>query len=57
MDTRIARATHNIYAYRISSDAGIGEHCEDNGKWSAGRCVLKMLKDLIIINKLVVISR
>ena len=57
MDTRIARATHNIYAYRISGDTGIVEHYEDDGEWSAGRRVLKILKDLNIINKLVVISR
>ena len=57
MDTRVAKATHNIYAYRISTDSGIIEHYEDDGEWSAGTNILKVLKEKNITNKLVVVSR
>ena len=57
MDTRVARATHNIYAYRVSDETGITEHYEDDGEWSAGKRMLRILKELNIVNKLVVVSR
>ena len=45
------------YAYRISSEGGAIEHCEDDGKWEAGRQNLKILRDTNIMDKLVVVSR
>ena len=57
MDTRVARATHNIYAYRVSDETGITEHYEDDGEWSAGKRMLRILKELNVVNKLVVVSR
>ena len=56
-DTRVARATHNIYAYRIQSDSGAIEHYEDDGEWGAGRLLLQLLKDHNITNKLVCVTR
>ena len=32
MDTRVERATHNTYAYRVLSDGKITEHYEDDGE-------------------------
>ena len=57
MDTHIARVIHNIYACRIHGDSGLLEYCNDNGEFSAGRRVLRILKEHDIINKLVVVSR
>ena len=53
-DDRVARATHNIYAYRLSNGA---EHCEDDGEWGAGRVLLKVLKDHNVTDKLVCVTR
>ena len=57
MDTRVARATHNTYAYRVLSDGKITEHYEDDGEWDAGRRILKILQNKSLVNKLVVVSR
>ena len=56
-DPRIARATHNIYAYRLSSGGNTMEHFEDDGEWGAGRVLLKLLKENNITNRLVCVSR
>ena len=34
---RVARATHNIYAYRIQMADRLVEHFEDDGEYGAGR--------------------
>ena len=57
MDPRVACATHNIYAYRIASSDGLIEHHEDDGEWSAGRRILRIMKEQSITNKLVVVTR
>ena len=55
-DDRVSKATHNIYAYILSSDSR-HEHYEDNGEFGAGRKLLDYLKRNNIVNKLVVVSR
>ena len=56
-DSRIARATHNIYAYRLQNGNSITEHYEDDGEWGAGRVLLNLLKDNNITNRLVCVTR
>ena len=57
MDTRVARATHNTYAYRVLPDGKITEHYEYDGEWDAERRILKILQNKNLVNKLVVVSR
>ena len=57
MDTRSASATHNIYAYRISTPDGICEYYYDDGEFGAGRRVLKQLQDAGLQNILVCVTR
>lgn len=61
-DMRTARASHNIYAYRIDSaddsDDNTTEHYEDDGEYGAGRKLLDLMKNKqMIVNQLVVVSR
>ena len=57
-DTRVARATHNIYAYITTNEQGdIIEHCEDDGEWGSGRKLLEMMKKNGIKNKLIIVTR
>ena len=56
-DHRAARATHNIYAYRIKSGDRSIEHYEDDGEFGAGRKLLDLLQSNDVINQLVVVSR
>ena len=56
-DTRVASATHNIYAYRLATSNGILEHYEDDGEFGAGHHVLQLLKAQNIENRLVCVSR
>ena len=45
MDVLCARATHNIYAYRIKTEAGVFEHYEDEGEFDAGKNLLNILRE------------
>jgi len=56
-DTRTARATHNIYAYRIGSGQHMTEHYEDDGEYGAGRRLLAILKEKNISNQIICVSR
>ena len=56
-DSRVARASHNMYAYRIQAGSTVIEHYEDDREWGAGRQLLKLLKDNNITNKIVCVSR
>ncbi len=53
-DERVARATHNIYAYRLNNGA---EHCEDDGEWGAGQVLLQILREHNVTNRLVCVTR
>jgi hypothetical protein len=55
-DSRVARATHNTYAYRLKAGNIITEHYEDDGDYGAGRQLLKLLKDKNITNRIVCVS-
>lgn len=55
---KIAQATHNIYAYRITTEKGtILQDCDDDGEAHAGGRVLHLLQILNISNVMVVVSR
>ena len=56
-DARIARATHNIYAYRLKTPSGHLEHYEDDGEWGAGSKLLDLLKANHIEDTLVCVTR
>ena len=57
-DTRVARADHNIYAYRWQgADGHISEHYEDDREYGSGRRVLDILREQNLVNYLVVVSR
>jgi hypothetical protein len=56
-DSRVARASSNMYAYRIKSGNTVIEHYEDDREWGAGRKLLKLLQDSKIINKIVCVTR
>ena len=54
----VASASHNIYAYRFTSqDGSIHEGSDDDGEHGAGRSLLKAMTDNEITNALVVVSR
>ena len=56
-DSRVARATHNIYAYRLQTQNGIIEHFDDDREWGAGRLILEALRKSAKVNKLICVSR
>jgi hypothetical protein len=56
-DTRVARATHNIYAYRIVSGDRTIEHYEDDGEHGAGRRLLDLLRDKDVNDRIICVTR
>ena len=55
---KIANATHNIVAYRISNERkNIVQDCDDDGETAAGRRLLHLLQILDAKNVVVVVSR
>lgn len=56
---KIANASHNIYAFRISSDEKktLLQDCEDDGETAAGGRLLHLLEILDLKNILVIVSR
>ena len=53
----IAKATHNIYAYRIQKQDGFFENSCDDGEYGAGRKLLRFLQENNIVNKIVIVTR
>ena len=56
-DPRIARAEHNIYAYRFGGKDGVLEHYDDDREWGAGKHILSVLREKNISNTMVVVTR
>nr|XP_022345694.1 protein IMPACT-like isoform X1 [Crassostrea virginica] len=57
---KIASATHNIYAYRISSDEKLDvfyQGCEDDGETQAGSRMLHLMQIVDACNVMVVVTR
>jgi putative IMPACT (imprinted ancient) family translation regulator len=56
-DKAIAKATHNVYAYRISSEADDTMVHSDDGETGAGNRMAQVLDAFDASNVLVVVSR
>ena len=56
-DTRSARGTHNMYAYRIKHGDNITEHFEDDGEYGAGRRILSLMQDNNMVGTLICVTR
>ena len=56
-DSRVARATHNIYAYRLVTQESTVEHFEDDGEFGAGRRIMELLRQNNVENTLVCVTR
>ena len=56
-DHRVARATHNIYAYRLERDGNILEHYNDDGEYGAGSHILQILQQTGKTNILICVTR
>ena len=57
--SKIARATHNMFAYRIEGEKNTSllQDCDDDGEDAAGGRMLHLLQLLDVKNVLVVVSR
>ena len=53
---KIARASHNIYAYRLKTQHGYIEHFDDDGAWGIGNKLLAMLRENTCENALVCVT-
>lgn len=57
-NTKIARATHNMYAYVIKLPNGLElSDCEDDGEKAAGPKLLHMLKLMQLENQMIIVTR
>ena len=52
-----AKATHNIFSYRIKSANGIREYYEDDGEYGAGRRLMELMRQNDITNTLLCVTR
>ena len=53
----VAKATHNIYAYRLKCGNGTIENSCDDGEFGAGRKLLNLMRDKNITNTMVIVTR
>lgn len=56
-NTKIARATHNMSAYRFGYSGNVSEGCDDDGEAQGGSTMLKIMQQMNVVNCLVVVSR
>lgn len=57
-DKKVARATHNIFAYRFTGSDGIVHHdCDDDGENAAGSRLAEMIRLMKVDNVAVIVSR
>ncbi|KAL3275538.1 hypothetical protein HHI36_020297 [Cryptolaemus montrouzieri] len=54
---KIAQATHNISAYRITKNSSLLQDCEDDGENHASKRLLHLLQILNLENVMIVVSR
>ena len=56
---KIAKATHNMIAYRLSSSSSgiINEHYDDDGEHGGGKVILEILRRRHIVDVVVMVSR
>ena len=53
----VAKATHNIYAYRIKSQSHNVENSCDDGEFGAGKRLLNLMREKNIINQCLIVTR
>jgi putative IMPACT (imprinted ancient) family translation regulator len=57
-DKRVARATHNIFAYRFTDVVGLVHHdCDDDGETAAGSRLAETLRLMGVNNVAVIVTR
>ena len=56
-DTRVAGATHMIYAYRTGTDNHAVSNWHDDREWGAGRRIMNVLEKKGVYNKLICVTR
>ncbi len=56
-NSKIARATHNVYAYRIRHGGLLLENARDDGEYGAAAHILKLLQEKEVENVLIVVTR
>ena len=57
MDTRVAGATHIMYAYRVGSSGSSMENWEDDGEWGGGRKIMEAIHEADVYGKLICVTR
>ena len=56
-DSRVAGATHIMYAYRVGNEAYSISNWEDDGEWGGARCIMDVIKKKNAYNKLICVTR
>ena len=57
-DKKVAKATHNISAWRIQGENGVQyQDCDDDGETAAGGRVLHLLELMSVWNTMVIVTR
>ena len=56
-DSRVAGATHCIYAYRVGTERLNTHNWEDDAEWGGGRCVMETIQKHNVYNKLICITQ
>jgi putative IMPACT (imprinted ancient) family translation regulator len=56
-DTAVAKATHNIYAYRVRERNKIVEGQKDDGEHGAGHHILQLMREQKVENCMIVVTR
>lgn len=57
MDTRIAGATHMMYAYRVGNEQLAVHNWEDDGEWGGGKKIMEAIQGNDVYNRLVCVTR
>ncbi len=56
-DTRIAGASHVMYAYRVGTQQHFVHNWEDDGEWGGGRWIMGAIQQHNVYNQLVCVTR
>jgi putative IMPACT (imprinted ancient) family translation regulator len=56
-DNKIAKATHNMFAYRFLENGIVNERNDDDGEQGASQLILFLMQQHQVLNFMVVVSR
>jgi hypothetical protein len=56
-DPKVARATHNMYAYRLTTGSGTIGNSHDDGEHGAGRRILALMEQEEIVGEMICVTR